>query len=251
MATWRRSASALLAALVGAGLLAAVSPVGMPPAAALALPGQISTLAGTIGEGVATSVAQRPRSMAARGSKVYIRSESYYVIRELDTATGLERVIAGNGFADRYNPAARGESGSARDASLGYIEALAVDAAGNVYAADAASYYVRKITPQGTISIVAGNGTKGAGGDGGPARKASLDYMGGLAVDAAGNLYIADTYNRRIRKVDASGVITTVAGNGTSDNSSGPGDGRRAPTWPSSPAAWPWTPPAGSTSATR
>jgi sugar lactone lactonase YvrE len=221
----RRLAGALTAALVVTGLLA---PAGAPPALAVSLPGQISTFAGTIGEGVATSIAQRPRSMAARGTKVYVGSESNYVIRELDTETGIQRVIAGNGFDERNNPATRGESGSARDASLGYIEALAVDAAGNVYAADSANFYVRKITPQGTISIVAGNGTQGMSGDGGPARKASLSYMSGLAVDPAGNLYISDTYNYRIRRVDPAGVITTVVGNGTNDKSVGVGDGRRA-----------------------
>lgn len=224
----RRTAGALTVLLMAAGLLASVSAVGIPSAAAAPLPGHISTFAGSIGEGVATRIAQRPRSMAARGTKVYVGSESLYVIRELDTETGVQRVIAGNGHDDRNNPATRGAGGSARDASLGYIEALAVDAAGNVYAADSASFYVRKITPQGTISIVAGNGTKGASGDGGPARNASLNYMSGLAVDPAGNLYISDSDNRRIRKVDTSGVITTVAGNGASDKSAGPGDGRPA-----------------------
>lgn len=221
----RHPAGALAVVIVVAGLLAPVSGFGVPPAPAAPLPGQISTFAGTIGEGVATSIAQRPRSMAARGSKVYVGSESMYVIRELDTETGVQRVIAGNGHDDRNNPATRGASGSARDASLGYIEALAVDTAGNIYAADSATFYVRKITPQGTISIVAGNGTKGGSGDGGPARNATLSYMSGLAVDGAGNLYISDSDNHRIRKVASSGVITTIAGNGSADTSAGPGDG--------------------------
>ena len=96
--TWRRNASALLAALVVAGLVAFVS----PPATAVApLPGQIETFAGTMGEGPATSVAQRPRSLAARGNKVYVGSESLYVIRELDTTTGVQRIIAGNGWDER------------------------------------------------------------------------------------------------------------------------------------------------------
>ncbi len=161
MPTRRRLAGALTAALVLAGVLASVSAVGVPPVAADPAPGQISTLAGTIGEGVATSTAQRPRSMAARGTKVYVGSESNYVIRELDTETGLQRVIAGNGRDERSDPATRGESGSARAASLGFIEALAVDAAGNVYAADSASFYVRKITPQGTSRSSQGTGRKG------------------------------------------------------------------------------------------
>jgi hypothetical protein len=115
MPTRRRLAGALTAALVLAAVLASVAAVGVPPVAAAArAPGQISTLAGTIGEGVATSIAQRPRSIAARGTKVYVGSESNYVVRELDTETGLQRVIAGNGRDERSDPATRGESGSAQ-----------------------------------------------------------------------------------------------------------------------------------------
>ncbi|MGG3277219.1 hypothetical protein ABER88_23420, partial [Paenibacillus macerans] len=80
-------------------------------------------------------------------------------------------------------------------------------------------------TSGGTISTVAGNGTAGSSGDGGAAWMAQLNYPYGVAVDSGGNLYIADTFNHRIRKVDASGNINTVAGNGTAGSS---GDGGAA-----------------------
>jgi trimeric autotransporter adhesin len=100
----------------------------------------------------------------------------------------------------------------------------AVDGAGNLYIAEAGApnYRVRKITPAGIITTVAGNGTAGYSGDGGPAASAQLNGPVGLAVDSAGDLYIADSFNARIRMVSPSGIITTVAGNGASGYS---GDG--------------------------
>ena len=97
-----------------------------------------------------------------------------------------------------------------------------MDAAGNLYIADSGNNSIRKVAPNGTITTVAGNGTQGYSGDGGPATSAELNYPYGVAVDAAGNLYIADTSNYRVRKVTPDGTITTVAGNGTEGYS---GDG--------------------------
>jgi uncharacterized protein (TIGR03437 family) len=92
----------------------------------------------------------------------------------------------------------------------------AVDGAGNLYIAEAgaANYRVRKITPAGIITTVAGNGTAGYSGNGGPAASAQLNGPVALAVDSAGNLYIADSFNARIRMVSPAGTITTIAGNG-------------------------------------
>src|SRR5207249_9212192 len=107
-------------------------------------------------------------------------------------------------------------------------ESVTVDAAGNLYIRESAR--VRKVTSLGIISTIAGDGTTGYSGDGGPATSARLGLgpqQAGLATDSAGNLYIADTNNYRVRKVDASGNITTVAGNGQSGLGSA-GDGGQA-----------------------
>jgi hypothetical protein len=93
---------------------------------------------------------------------------------------------------------------------------VAVDSAGNLYIADTDNNRIRKVMAAGVISSVAGNGTSGYSGDGGSATAARLSYPQGVAVDSAGNLFIADTSNERIRKVTAAGVISTVAGNGIS-----------------------------------
>ncbi|MDL1963726.1 MAG: hypothetical protein LWW98_05190, partial [Deltaproteobacteria bacterium] len=108
-----------------------------------------------------------------------------------------------------------GDGGPAAQAKLYYPHGVAVDASGSIYIADARNHRIRKVDTSGIITTVAGNGTWGYSGDGGPAAQAKLRYPSGVAVDASGNIYIADTYNNRIRKVDTSGIITTVAGNGT------------------------------------
>ena len=106
-----------------------------------------------------------------------------------------------------------GDNGPAAGAQLNYPWAVAVDSAGNLYIADTYNQCIRKVS-NGVITTVAGNGTPGYGGDNGPATSAQLYDPFGVAVDSAGNLYIADTGNASIRKVE-SGVIATVAGNGT------------------------------------
>ena len=92
-----------------------------------------------------------------------------------------------------------------------------VDSAGNVLLSDLGNNRVRKIAPNGVITTVAGGGAAGFAGDGGPATESLLNRPTGLALDRAGNLYIADVQNLRVRRIDASGIITTVAGNGSLD----------------------------------
>jgi len=121
------------------------------------------------------------------------------------------RTIAGNGSAGFA-----GDGLPAITSVLNFPDATAVDASGNVYIADQANQRVRKINPAGIISTVAGTGFSGFSGDGGPATDAMLFDPNSVSVDAAGNVYIGDTYNFRIRKVNTSGIISTVAGNGTS-----------------------------------
>src|SRR5258708_7626111 len=96
---------------------------------------------------------------------------------------------------------------------MSYPYGVAVDSTGSLYIADTGNYRIRKVSG-GVITTVAGNGTYGYSGDNGPATSAQISSVYGVAVDSTGNLYIADANNFRIRKV-SSGVITTVAGNGT------------------------------------
>ena len=99
---------------------------------------------------------------------------------------------------------------------------LAADSAGNLYIADDFDNRIREVSVAGTLTTVAGNGTVGFSGDGGPATSAQLNFPSGVAVDSAGNLYIADQDNKRIRRVSAGGTITTVAGNGGFSGDGGP-----------------------------
>jgi hypothetical protein len=131
-------------------------------------------------------------------------------VRKVSTS-GTITTVAGNGTTGFS-----GDGGPATNASLYNPAGVAVDAAGNLYIADTSNERVRKVSTSGTITTVAGDGTQGFSGDGGPATNASLNQPYGVAVDAAGNLYIADTSNGRVRKVSTSGTITTIAGNGTS-----------------------------------
>lgn len=137
---------------------------------------------------------------------------------------GLINVVAGNGVSG-FNTLAfvSGDGGLAVNAAIFQPTAVAVDSAGNVYIAEYGSR-VRKVATDGTITTFAGTGNDGFTGDGGLATKAQVFAPFGLAVDSSGNVFIADTYNNRIRKV-ANGVITTVAGNGQPGST---GDGGKA-----------------------
>ena len=123
--------------------------------------------------------------------------------------------VAGNGD-DRSS----GDGGPALSAGM-YPGNLALDASGNLYLTD--GNRIRKITSNGVISTLAGNWSEGFSGDDGPASRATFNNPGGLAIDRSGNLYVADSYNNRIRKVAPDGVITTVAGRGPSDFIPAPG----------------------------
>ncbi|MGD9234231.1 MAG: hypothetical protein PVH67_10255, partial [Desulfobacterales bacterium] len=140
-------------------------------------------------------------------------------IRKVDT-NGIITTVAGNG-----NQGFNGDGGPAVDASLYLPQTVAVDSEGNIFIADGPNRRIRKVDTSGIITTVAGNGNQGFSGDGGPAVDASLNNPYGVAVDSEGNIFIADEFNNRIRKVDISGIITTVAGNGNQGFS---GDGGSA-----------------------
>jgi sugar lactone lactonase YvrE len=142
---------------------------------------------------------------------IFIADSNNQRVREVAAATGIIATIAGTGVAGFG-----GDGGTATAARLDLPTAMALDAAGNLYIADTVNHRVRRITvATGAITSVAGNGVEGYAGDGGLATAANLDLPNGLAVDVAGNLYIADTHNGRVREVSAAtGVISTIAGTG-------------------------------------
>jgi sugar lactone lactonase YvrE len=113
-------------------------------------------------------------------------------------------------------------AGGADQASVSPL-GLAIDANGNTYFADQANHRIRKVTASGVISTLAGSGVRGFSGDGGDAAAAKMTQPSGVAVDTAGNLYIADTGNNCVRKVTTGGVISTIAGSGTTAGFSGDG----------------------------
>jgi large repetitive protein len=181
-------------------------------------PGNLMTVAGNgswnqvnDGQGALQASLNLPSGVALDAAgNLYIADRDHHRIRRVDATTKIISTIAGNGRADYI-----GDGGPATQASLNNPSALTLDGAGNLYFSDTGNNVIRKVDAQvGIISTVAGNGMHAYSGDHGPATAASLSEPWGVTLDAAGNLFIADTANHVIRKVDGSGIITTVAGNG-------------------------------------
>ena len=178
--------------------------------------GTITTIAGTEergfgGDGGPATQAPLflPTGVAVDGEgNLYIADQYNHRIRRVDS-TGTITTIAGTGER-RFG----GDGGPAIRAQLDAPSGVAVDGEGNLYIADASNHRIRKVDSIGTITTIAGTGEQGFGGNGGPASQAHLFFPTGVAVDGAGNLYIADVGNHRIRKVDSTGTITTFAGTG-------------------------------------
>ncbi len=178
--------------------------------------GVISTVAGTgtggfSGDGGPATEAQlyQPTDLAVGpDGSIYIVDSSNQRIRRI-APDGMITTFAGSGL---YGQGGDGELATA--AELGSISGVAVGPDGTVYLADQTFQKVRRVTPDGIISTVAGSGTGGFSGDGGPAAQAQLKFPSGLAVGADSTLYISDRLNNRIRAVGPDGVIRTVAGTG-------------------------------------
>jgi sugar lactone lactonase YvrE len=155
-------------------------------------------------------------------NKIHIKCILITLLLGLSFASWAQIIntIAGNGVA-----AFSGDGGQATAAELNATAGLAVDGYGNIYIADVVNDRIRKVNTSGIISTVAGNGQQGFSGDSGPATAAELYHPQGVTADASGNIYIADERNHRIRKVNTSGIISTIAGNGTGSYS---GDGGQA-----------------------
>src|SRR6266498_3638770 len=167
---------------------------------------------GFSGDGGPATSAQlsQPHAVAvdAQGS-VYIADSNNNRIRKVGLG-GTISTLAGTGRASGFS----GDGGPATSAHLYQPHGVAVDAQGNVYIAEYRGNRVRKVSPGGTITTLAGTGKAGFSGDGGPATSARLYAPAGVAVDGNRNVYIADQQNGRVRKVSPGGTITTFAGTG-------------------------------------
>ena len=195
--------------------------------------GTITTIAGTWQDGfggdggpATEALLYVPRGVAVDSAgNIYIADSLNDRIRKVDAATGTIATVAGRTFGGDGDPA-----------TLAHIHepnGVATDGAGNLYIADSNNHRIRKVdATAGTITTIAGTGESGFNQDGGPATQAQLYYPEGLAVDGAGDIYIADTNNRRIRKVDAAtGTITTVAGTGVQGHGGDGGPATLARLW--------------------
>lgn len=172
--------------------------------------GEVSTLAGSGTKGFAdghgtAAKFNRPMGVAVdRAGNVYVADTSNHRIRKIES-TGRVSTLAGTeyGYAD----------GSGTSAKFNSPWDIAVDSSGNLYVADAYNHMIRKIDHTGEVSTLAGDGTKGFAD--GPGISAKFDYPYGITVDRAGNIYVADSGNHRIRKIDSTGQVSTLAGDET------------------------------------
>ena len=164
--------------------------------------------AGDNGPAIEASLAS-PRGIWVKGDDLYIADSANNMIRKIDTK-GTISTIAGNG-----NHKNSGDGGPALKAGIRHMDYMAMSPAGELHIVGMNSNVVRKITKDGNIENVAGNGYQGYFGDGGPATKAMLKSPSAIAFDSKGNLFISDLGNGRIRKVDTNGNISTYAGSGT------------------------------------
>ncbi len=148
---------------------------------------------------------------------VYIADFNNHRVRKVNTSGFIST------FAGSSSSIYSGDGGPATAAGFGSPSGIAIDTSGNIYIADAGNSCIRKVDVTGIVSLIAGvPGSAGYSGDGGAATLAQLNQPRGLAIDNAGNLFVADVNNYRIRKISPAGIITTIAGNGSMAHS---GDG--------------------------
>jgi hypothetical protein len=196
----------LLIADAAAARVRRVSPTGI-----------ITTVAGTgtrgiSGDGGPATAAQiyDPQGVAAMPDGGFLIADGDYVVRRV-SPTGTITTVAGTGV-----PGSAGDGGPATAAQLNVPNAVAVTADGGFLIADTGNRRIRRVSPTGIITTVAGTGVQGSSGDGGAATAAQLNYPAGLATTPDGGFLIADWFGNRVRWVSPTGVITTVAGTGTS-----------------------------------
>jgi sugar lactone lactonase YvrE len=188
--------------------------------------GIIRTLPGINGDGApaATATLAGPTGLAfGQDGSLYVAERDGERVRRIDPS-GRITTVAGNGVIGFG-----GDGGSAVAAELDHPTAIALDGSGNLFIADSKNNRVRRVDRGGRITTVAGSGTPGFGGDGGPATAAMLNEPAGLAIDRDGAVLVADSKNSCVRRIDADGVIKTIAGHKTDDDRGGfAGDGGQA-----------------------
>ena len=148
---------------------------------------------------------------------LYITDNDNNRIRKINTTTGIITTIVGSGAQGHS-----GDGGPATNAKIAGVLGLTVDLNGNLYFTEQDNQYIRKVSANGTITTIAGNGSAGHSGDGGAAINASFNNPSGLAIDAEGNMYISELFSQCVRKISNTGIISTIAGDG---NAAFGGDG--------------------------
>ena len=185
--------------------------------------GLITTIAGngSLGYsgdgGPATAARLNPTRIAVRSTGAYYIADYHNNCIRMVNTSGIISTVAGNGTVG-YS----GDGGPATAAQIYQATSVVVDQFGNLYICDQYNQCIRKVNTSGVISTIAGNGTLGYSGDGGPATAATFHYPSNVNVDFKGNIYISDAYNNAVRMVDPGGYISTIAGNGSAGYS---GDG--------------------------
>jgi sugar lactone lactonase YvrE len=174
-------------------------------------------VAGYLGDGGPATLAQLngPTGVAIDAASGILVVDASNRVRRI--AYGTITTIAGCGVAGQVSQGLPlpEDGGPALDAQLNHPIGVTLDHEGNILIADALYNRIRRVTPGGTITTIAGDGIPSFLGDGGPATAANLQYPTGVAVDHEGNVFIADAANHRIRRIDTTGTITTVAGTGS------------------------------------
>jgi len=181
----------------------------------MCLPPVVSTLAGSGQQGSTNGTGTNasffvPNSVAVDSSGIlYVADTSNHLIRKINSS-GVVTTFAGTGQIGSVN-------GTGTDAGFNTPNSVAVDSSGNLYVADTSNHLIRKINSSGVVTTFAGTGQIGS--VNGTGTKASFQYPNGIAVDSLGNVFVADTGNNLIRKINPSGVVTTFAGTGQIGNS--------------------------------
>lgn len=196
-----------------------------PRVLVLADDGRLETIAGTStvgdsgdgGPALEAEFNQLDGIAIAPDGTIYVSDSRANRVRRI--RDGVVTTVAGTG-----EPGTSGDGGPGDEAQLDWPTAITLDADGNLFIAERVGCVVRKLAPDGTISTVVGTGVSGFSGDGGPATSAQLNWPDGIAIAEDGTMYITDGANFRVRRIDPSGVITTIAGTGTNGTEGVGGD---------------------------